>query len=207
MEAIEQNYSLASDSRIKSLLDEAESELNKIQPEIDYLENCVSKLNLLKQKKNKLLSLMASLKVILNSTGITSSNVNRLNNKTQNDIKNIITSTIDDKNITQEQLNNELKSFIPEVALNDVKRYLRIKNNLNYEIFKAVVYNGGEASTDEIKTYLVTNKIRQPKTGKLFDDVELKDISSRANYLVRKQLLVSIGSGIYKALLGYTYNN
>ena len=71
MEAIEQNYSLASDSRIKSLLDEAESELNKIQPEIDYLENCVSKLNLLKQKKNKLLSLMASLKVILNSTGIT----------------------------------------------------------------------------------------------------------------------------------------
>ena len=52
---VEQYNSLISEQRLNLMLSEAEQELNKIQPEIDYLESCIAKLNDLKLKKNKLL--------------------------------------------------------------------------------------------------------------------------------------------------------
>lgn len=201
------DFSLASDERIQTLLEEADSELKTLQPEIEYLENCVVKLNELKQKKNKLLSLKASLKTLLKTQNITFDN----KTNTYSDITNYQASNVKSANTnineTDQNTQNALNTFIPEVALDHVKQFLRIKNNLNYELFKAVVFNGGEATTEEIKEYLVINKIVQPKTGKHFDDVELKDISSRVNYLVRKKLLITVGPGNFRATLGFTNNN
>lgn len=207
MDILDNNLSLSSDSRIQTLIEEADNELNKIQPEIDYLQNCVQKLNELKLKKNKLLSLKASLKVILNNSDINTSDVtnsiNSLNNQFNSEIKSVNT----EQNLTGLNVTSELNSFIPDLALNDVKQFLRTRNNLNYEIFKAIVYNGGEASTEDIKAYLVSNKIKQPKTGKTFEKTELKEISSRANYLVRKNIIISSGPGIFRSLIGYSSNN
>lgn len=207
MNKFEETPSLASEERIQKLFEEAENELTTIQPEIDFLEKSLAKLNDLKRKKEKLLSLKASLKALLNETSIKAHNTNKAHTNVRNDSGHLLTShsSFLDTNISCTQ--SEHNIFMPEVALSDVKQFLRTNNNLNYEIFKAVTYNAGEATTEDIKDYLVQNKIRQPKTGKYFDNVELKEISSRANYLVRKQLLISSGPGRFRCSLGFVNNN
>ena len=193
-----ETQSILDPSRLEKLLQEAEVELSKIKPEIEYLEECVKKIHALKEKEHKLNSLIISLKSI---QGSFDTNINM-------DINN---SYIQTQNTTTKQLNkidtiyqNERKIFIPEVALNDVKKSLRTKNNLNYEIYKAVVFNTGTATTEQIKEYLVKNKIKQPKTQKGFENTELKEISSRANYLVRKNLLISLTPGVFSTVYGWS---
>lgn len=192
-----ETQSILDPNRLESLLKEAESELLKIKPEIDYLEECIKKIHALKEKEHKLNSLIISLKSI-QGTFDTNLNFDTNNNYIQPQNTNI------------KQLNkidtiyqNERKIFIPEVALNDVKKYLRTKNNLNYEIYKAVVFNTGTATTEQIKDYLVKHKIKQPKTQKGFENTELKEISSRANYLVRKNLLISLTPGVFSTVYGW----
>lgn len=206
MDKQDNSQSLASDLRIKKLIEEAEQELNKIQPEIDYLESCLTKLNELKLKKNKLLSLKASLKVILNQANTTISNITNSNLNLKNITNQLVMSGNNLSSETQNSTTLQHKLFIPELALDQVVHFLRPNKNLNFEIFKAVVHNGGQASTEEIKEYLIANKICQPKTGKYFDDVELKDISSRANYLVRKKLLITSRPGLFASVLGFRDN-
>lgn len=192
--------SIVSADRLEKLAREANKELKAITPEIEYLEECVKKLSELKEKKRKLNSLIINLKSIvpLNDVKINKENTDVTSDKlTAHKLRNnnVNTISIDTR--------GERKVFIPEVALSNVKRYLRSKNNINYEIYKAVVYNTGEASTEEIKHYLVKNNIKQPKSGKGFEDVPLKEISSRANYLVRKQLLISYSSGLFSTVFGW----
>ena len=192
-----ETQSILDPNRLEKLLKEAELELSRIKPEIEYLEECIKKIHVLKEKEHKLNSLIISLKSI-QGTFDTNLNININNNYIQH------------QNINTKQLNkidtiyqNERKIFIPEVALNDVKKYLRTKNNLNYEIYKAVVFNTGTATTEQIKDYLVKHKIKQPKTQKGFENKELKEISSRANYLVRKNLLISITPGVFSTVYGW----
>ncbi|OGI00686.1 MAG: hypothetical protein A2104_08705 [Candidatus Melainabacteria bacterium GWF2_32_7] len=80
---------------------------------------------------------------------------------------------------------------------------MRTNNNLNYEIYKGIVFNSGQATTADIKHYLVENKVKQPKSGKGFEDVELKEISSRVNYLVRKNILTSPEPGVFRSVFGW----
>lgn len=204
---MEDNLSLVSNFRMEKLIEEADSELSRIQPEIDYLEACVTKLNELKRKKDKLQSLKASVKILLESTHGRSHDVKTRTPESQNSALELVTPGEARQNKTGYGVTSERQLFSPEQAINDVQKYLRPTNNLNYDLFKAVVYNGGQASTEEIKSYLVENRVKQPKTGKYFDDVELKDISSRANYLVRKNLLVTIGPGLFRCALGYTVDS
>lgn len=192
--------SVTSKDRIESLVREAIAELNEITPEIEYLESCVEKLTALRERRHKLNSLIINLRSILPK-----------DNSTKEDVKTSIGDTKKHKdNLRQNNVNkisidtiNGRKIFIPEVALSDAKNYLRTKNNINYEIYKAVVFNTGEATTDEIKYYLIKNNIKQPKTGKGFENVELSEISSRTNYLVRKNLLISPYPGTYSTVYGW----
>jgi hypothetical protein len=192
--------SVASSDRILKLIAEAEQELSKIKPEIEYLEQCQLKLRNLKDQQFKLNSLIASLKGVLKY-----GDVNNISN-TDIDNNDVITkqnnsySNASDHDITNE---NQRKIFMPDQAISQVKNYLRTKNNLNYEIYKAVVFNSGLATTQEIKNYLVENCVKQPKTGKGFESVELKEISSRANYLVRKDILTSTEPGCFRSVFGW----
>lgn len=192
--------SVTSSDRLEGLVAEALSELKEITPEIEYLEECVEKLASLKERRHKLNSLIINLKSILPKEGITKEDVMMTSGNTkkrkdvlrQNNVNKISVDAV-----------NGRKIFIPEVALSDAKNRLRTKNNINYEIYKAVVFNTGEATTDEIKYYLIKNNIKQPKTGKGFENVELSEISSRTNYLVRKNLLISPFPGVYSTVYGW----
>ena len=200
MNNLEINDSISSNNRLQKFIDEAHNELNKIQPEIDYLEQCQKKLTILKEQQLRLNSLILSLNGLLNQEG-----VNKFEQNTVSVSKELYANINAVNNATIDAKNNKMRReiFLPDQAINQVKSFLRIKNNLNYEIFKAVVFNSGTAKTEEIKNYLVENNIKQPKTGKGFNDVELKEISSRVHYLVRKNILISIEPGNFRSIFGW----
>lgn len=192
--------SITSKNRLETLVKEAEMELEIITPEIEYLEECVSKLDELKDRKHKLTSLIINLKSILPGQKLTSKNSSGASKSTSGHANN---SRVPSVNKISIDTMNGRKVFVPEVALSDVKNLLRTRNNINYEIYKAIVFNTGEATTEEIKYYLVKNNIKRPKTGDGFGDVPLSEISSRINYLVRKNLLITTSSGTYSTVYGW----
>lgn len=192
--------SITSSNRLGTLVAEAESELSVIIPEIEYLEECVLKLTELKERKHKLTSLIVNLKSILPKQNLAQIDITNSNTGTQKHA-NILRQKSVNK-ISVDSINGR-KIFVPELALSDVKNHLRTRNNINYEIYKAIVFNTGEATTEEIKYYLVKNNIKRPKTGDGFEDVPLSEISSRINYLVRKNLLISYSAGVYSTVYGW----
>lgn len=195
--------SLVSEKRIIELVTEAEQELIDLQPEVEYLEDCINKLQILREKETKLKTLILSMKRLIDVNLIDVTN----NSGVINDVTSRVHTSTNFSNDVQR--NNEYKNdverkhFYPDKAISDVKTLLRTKNNLNYEIFKAVVINSGIATTEQIKSFLIENNIKQPQSGKGFEAVELKEVSSRANYLVRKNILSTIGAGLFKSELGW----
>lgn len=201
MNNIEKNTSLASNGRIQNLITEAENELNKIKPEIAYLEECQKKLIELTEQQFKLNSLITSLKSLIKTSDVNKIRHNNIEVPTQEIEENNVQIAV---NISNENNESSRKIFLPDQANSQVKNYLRTKNNLNYEIFKAIIFNSGHATTQDIKKYLVENGIKQPKTGKTFENIELKEISSRINYLVRKNILVSPAPGSFRSVFGWS---
>ena len=198
--AKENRDSITSKDRLENLVGEAVVELEAINPEREYLEECVLKLAELKERKHKLTSLIINLKSILPKQNLTQRNVG----VTSENIK-TSGSNLRQKNVNRISVDtiNGRKVFVPEVALSDVKNLIRTRNNINYEIYKAIVFNTGESSTEEIKYYLVKNNVKRPKTGEGFENVPLSEISSRVNYLVRKNLLVTTSAGVYSTVYGW----
>ncbi|EKE04163.1 MAG: hypothetical protein ACD_20C00099G0008 [uncultured bacterium] len=192
--------SIASNERIQSLITEAEEELLKIQPEITYLEQCQKKLVELKEQQFKLNSLVVSLRSLVKNSDV-NKNARNKNEDISNDIEdNEVKIAV---NVSKDNDDNSRKIFLPDQAISQVKNYLRTNNNLNYEIYKGIIFNSGQGTTADIKKYLVDNKVKQPKSGKGFEDVELKEISSRANYLVRKNILTSPEPGAFRSVFGW----
>ncbi len=195
-----ETLSITSENRVQNLIEEANKELTNLLPEIEELEKSIQKLKDLKDKKYKLESLIINLKSILpkehviniNDSSMTKTNVALTPKLRFGDVNKISIDGIYGR-----------KVFIPDVALSNAKNYLRTKNNVNFEIYKSIVFNTGEATTDEIKYYLIKNNIKQPKTGKGFEDVPLKEISSRTNYLVRRNLLISYTPGVFSTVFGW----
>ncbi len=187
---------LASPERIKILLEEAEEELVKIQPRIDELEQMAQELRELKQVKQHLITLKISLSTLIDT--ITQPNVE----------VDLVGAGLEDfaglnfNNTSFKEL-SALKTFRPDEAFHQADKILKQKQSLNYEMFKAVVFKGGKASTEEIKAYLVECDAKQPQTGEGFENVSLSEISSRANYLVRKGILHPSGRGSFYSTLGW----
>jgi TolA-binding protein len=94
-------------------------------------------------------------------------------------------------------------NFSADVAFHEVNQRLRQRDSVNYEIFRAIVYQGGRANTEQVKQYLVEQGIKQPATGDGFDHVTLADISARVNYLVKKGLVIIEQRGQFKSVYGW----
>lgn len=195
--------SVSSTDRLETLLEETERELEKLQPEIDKLEKQIDKLKDLKLTKQKLITLRLSVKSILsnfnsedksgNATGVNLSDSAAFSASKLNKIN---------LNTSQASIDTS-KTFLPDEAFAQVDHILKKKSSLNYELFRGIVFNGGRASTEQLKQYLVDNGITQPGSGKGFENMELTDISSRANYLIRKGIAQSDGRGVFVSLLGW----
>lgn len=210
---------ISSSSRLEDLLAETEMELAQLEPRIEKLEKQIEKLGALKLAKQKLITLKLSIKSILSN--YSDDKVQALDASM---LKNNYTSegnaySVFGANSTNPGFTNRVwmprshqaarlpGTFLPDMAFSQVNEVLRKKGSLNYELFRAVVFNGGQANTDQIKQYLIEHDIRQPASGEGFENVELTDISSRVNYLVRKGLVNPDGRGNFVSCLGWLVEN
>jgi hypothetical protein len=192
----ETKLTLSNPERLKELLRETECELSQIQPKIEELEAAVQELRELKLTKQRLLTLKMSLSTMIDNVA---------EDHVQEKFADTYTgkTDFDETKVFNYSELSTLKSFHPDEAFKQVDKVLKQKNSLNYEMFKAVVFSGGKASTEEIKAFLVESGARQPQTGEGFENVPLTEISSRANYLVRKGILQPMGRGNFYSALGW----
>lgn len=203
-------HKISSAERLESLLAETEHELAVLQPQIEKLEKQLAKLKELKLAKQKLITLKLSVKSILENFSDAKVSAAHLLEASEDLSQSVHLRTLQ-KNLSIPSKASRLHSsnplghtFLPEHAFNQADGILRKKTSINYELFRAVVFNGGQASTEQIKQYLLESQVKQPATGQGFDDVELTDISSRINYLVRKGLVSPDGRGRFISNLGWS---
>jgi hypothetical protein len=206
---------ISSASRLEDLLNETELELEQLEPQIDKLEKQIEKLRQLKLAKQKLITLKLSIKSILVNYSEDKVSALGLNGLESDSTLSASGYALGDAGLDSEFLNQRRLmarspqpmrlpgTFIPDMAFSQVNEVLRRKNSLNYDLFRAIVFNGGQANTDQIKQYLLDHDIRQPSSGEGFENVELTDISSRVNYLVRKGLVNPDGRGNFVSCLGW----
>lgn len=203
---------ISSSGRLEDLLTETEMELEQLEPQIEKLEKQIEKLKELKLAKQKLITLKLSIKSILsnyseNNAGAETQVLLHQGARMQSPGEAYSSLPTDYKNTASlYQIPQPVKlpgTFLPDRAFAQVNTVLRRKDSLNYEMFRAIVFNGGQANTDQIKQYLIEHDIKQPASGNGFEDVELTDISSRINYLVRKGLVNPDGRGNFVSCLGW----
>jgi|GEM_PF-1240554 len=209
---LEKGSAIASDERMSALIQEAESELAEIEPRIQELEKLTEELQDLKTQKQKLLTFKLSLEAISNNYA--KHTLDASTHKTNDSRQFQFVTSFSSKNSnghtkqpflsTSQRSNlNERGSFDPSEAIRQAKRVVRI-SSLNYQLFQALVENGGIIDTPAIKQFLLQQDIRQPGTGESFQEVPLTSISSRMNYLVRKGLVEADGRGMFIAHVGWT---
>jgi hypothetical protein len=93
-------------------------------------------------------------------------------------------------------------AFFPEKAYAGADEVLQYRHSVNYEIFRAVVLNGGQASTRDIRDYLIEHKIKTP-AGKTFEATRLSEVSARTAYLVKKGVIQAIAPGRFQSCFGW----
>jgi hypothetical protein len=93
--------------------------------------------------------------------------------------------------------------FVPEQAFDYANQVLKRNTSINYQLFSALVLNGGQASNAQMKQYLLDNKVLQPGTSQGFEDVSLSSIASRVAYLVRKGLVQPLRPGHFVCTVGW----
>ena len=192
--------SVVSSDRLQVLLSEADTELEKIQPEIEALERAVQQLKELKQSKQKLLSLKFSLQSIVD--GFSQTSVAKESGKEASS-----SSDSDVAKLSQDQVESlDNATFYPEQAFAFADTVLKQKQSTNYELFRAIALNGGKASTESIKQYLIEHKVVQPTSGEGFENTPLSEISARVNYLVRKGIVTPNGKGMFVATVGWDFD-
>lgn len=187
---------LAQPEQLQALLNQAENELGQIQPRINELEDLAQELRELKLAKQRLLTLKMSLAALLDQ-GTIQNNALDYSRYTDDEL-----AKLENKLLPFNEL-SALKIFHPDDALNEVQYILKQKQSLNVDMFKAVVFHGGKATTEEIKAFLVECGAKQPQTGESFENVPLTEISSRVNYLVRKGILHPADRGLFYTHLGW----
>lgn len=194
--------SISSEARLKTMLKESEDELAKIEPEIEKLQKKVDRLNELKLTKQKLITLKLSLKSILSNYDNSDKEVSKITESSVNvtSVKSV-SNPLHQKQPFNHPFPNAL--FLPDKAFEDSSRLLKRKNSLNYDIFRAIVFSGGQATTEEIRNYLIENNVKMPGSGKSIREVPLTDISSRANYLVRRGVVAPADRGLFVSNFGW----
>lgn len=193
--------SISSRKRMEAMLSETEKELGDLQPKIEKLEKQVEKLNELKQTKQKLITLRLSLKSILSNfeTGKTATSVDNESDASKLSLK----AQVSVSKTSEDASDNFIGTFLPDAAFQEAGKILKKKGSINYELYRAVVFSGGRATTGQIRDYLVENGITRPGSGESFDNAPLTEISSRINYLVRRGVVVPSNRGEFVSIFGW----
>lgn len=199
--SVEELMSISENDRIETLLDEVKGELEALNPRIEALEETLQQLRELKAKKQKLLALKMSLESVLNNFNVPDYAESNISDSSLTKTSGYTTRPSSD--LKQASLDFEHKVFYPDKAFDETKHLLKKKGSLNYEMYRAIVFNGGKATTEEVRQYLIEHNLTLPNTGQTFDQVSLTQVSSRVNYLVRKGIISAMGRGYFVSNYGW----
>jgi hypothetical protein len=202
---------LADVETLQTLFDQATAELAELEPALLTMETTLTQLQAeyttLKAQHQRVLTLKQSLQPLL---GLPHANSDKPNSDKSSAKHASQPSTPSATSIKTDSIKADLptlayvgQGFSAEVAFHEGNTRLRQRDSVNFEIFRAIVYAGGQATTDQVKQYLIEQNIQQPGSGQGFEHVSLADISARANYLVKKGLIVIERRGVFKSLVGW----
>jgi hypothetical protein len=208
--------SLANPLALQAILQQADAELAQLDPQVLAMETQLAdiqaKLTQLKQNKRKLVTLRLSLQALLapevaSSPPITPEQPlapDLLPKALVSKLHPLVASAPQAKQGVQASYSKQ--TFLPDQAFQQADTLLKQKQSLNYDLFRAIVFNGGIANTEQIKEYLITQGIQQPNSGGSFASVDRSEISARVGYLIRKGLVEAMGKGQFIAKLGWGNN-
>ena len=184
--------SLADPEQLQQLYQQACDELDQLEPDLRQLEVDLAAMQqryqTLKQNKQRLLTIKLSLHHLV---------------KPDDHAEAAETLPMDIKPVMPTTAVTHNDDFSADVAFHEINQRLRQRDSVNYEIFRAIVYQGGRANTEQVKQYLIEQNIRQPANGDDFKQVTLADISARVNYLVKKGLVTIEQRGQFKSVYGW----
>jgi len=186
--------SIADSTSIGSLLDQVERELQLLEPALESLNKLQQLLQDTRLKKQRLVSLRLSLQSLL-STQQSTPLPHYLDGNTLGMMAHRGSHATENP--------NRFSTFYPDKAFEAAKTLLPRRDSINYELFRGLVFAGGQATTQQLLDYLVEHQIRMPSSGETFEEVGLTQISSRINYLIRKGLAESVGRGQFRLTVGW----
>lgn len=202
--------SLVDQSHLEQLYAQSSQELETVQSDISKLEEHLHELVELKQRARQLETLRYSLGHMLKSpeSPLTLDDLVLDAEKSTATPSPRAHSSRKHKSYTIMQKEAPLPDytngvFIPEKAFEDADHILTHRQSINYEFFRAIVLNGGHASTRDIRDYLIDNKIKT-QNGKGFEDSKLSEISARVAYLVKKGVIRAIAPGRFLSCFGWS---
>ncbi len=188
--------SIADSASITSLLTQVEKELALLEPALESLHKLQQLLHETRQKKQRLVSLRLSLQSLLSTQQTPSLPHNALHNGVTPLLPRYSEGTMGTAMA-------RFGTFYPDKAFEAAKTSLPRRDSINYELFRGLVFAGGQATTQQLLDYLVEHQVRMPNSGDTFEDVGLTQISSRINYLIRKGLAESVGRGQFRLTVGW----
>jgi hypothetical protein len=202
--------SLANPLALQAILQQADAELAQLDPQVLALETQLAsiqtQLSDLKQSKRKLVTLRLSLQALLAPDVASASPP--LDPPPVLLSKPLASDPVPAVVLPQQakqgmQASYRKQTFLPDQAFQQADTLLKQKQSLNYDLFRAIVFNGGIANTEQIRDYLITQGIQQPNSGGSFATVDRSEISARVGYLIRKGLVEAMGKGQFIAKLGW----
>ena len=193
-ETVIHESSIADSTSIGSLLDQVERELELLEPALESLNKLQQLLHEARLKKQRLVSLRLSLQSLL-STQQSASLSHSI------DVTHL--STYIPQGSYAAQQRDRFSTFYPDKAFEAAKTLLPRRDSINYELFRGLVFAGGQATTQQLLDYLIEHQVRMPGSGDTFEAVGLTQISSRINYLMRKGLAESVGRGQFRLTVGW----
>lgn len=200
--------SISSQKRLEQMLLETEAELERLQPQIDRIERQIERLRDLKFTKRKLIALRLSLQSILENYGSAQAQAFLAEGHASwvpSEVESPVLSDPRPRRVAgfEPLADDASRVFLPDQALAEAAKVLRKPTSLNFEIFRALVFHGGQATSAQIRQSLIERGITLPTTGQALAQASLSDISSRANYLVRKGLAQADGRGAFRCSVGW----
>jgi hypothetical protein len=95
-------------------------------------------------------------------------------------------------------------TFVPQKAFEQTAQSFKNKDSIIYAMFQAIVLQGGRATTEEIKQYLVRSGVTQTD-GRTYEHAPATKITTQVNYLVRRKLVALTGTGVYISRFGWEF--
>jgi hypothetical protein len=191
--------SVVDEASLHTLHEQSTLELEAVSEKINTLEALLHPLATLKQRQAQLQRFKESLALLLSPNDETTSciaeeeaSLQQKKSKALLKRKHAIASFGDYAH----------RVFLPEKAFAEADDVLRYRHSINYEFFKAIVLNGGCATTQQVKHYLVEQAVKTQQ-GKTFEQASLSEISARMGYLVKRGVVTNIAPGQFVSCLGW----